>query len=145
MDTSRYLIGVLSASAILLPFFFGQPVISKEKSELPPASEKDVFLYRGLGGSYLCNALVSEVVVRKAVGIAAATYVQVLEGKHGGIVESVGKEKLSREKLFAGAEFQIVTAAMQFCPDSVPEDVKEKVKKAIDTEIGKNKKNKKRK
>lgn len=93
----------------------------------------------------MCNALVAEIEFPKAVGIAAATYVQVLEGKHDGKVESVGKEKLTRDKLFAGAEFQVVTAAMQFCPDNVPEDVKNKVKKAIDTEIGKNKKNKKRK
>ena len=40
-------------------------------------------------------------------------------------------KKLEREKLFAGAEFQIVTTAIQYCPDSVPKDVVKKVKKIL--------------
>ena len=43
----------------------------------------------------------------------------------------MGDKKLKRENLFAGAEFQIVTTAMQYCPDSVPKDVTKKVKKII--------------
>ena len=40
-------------------------------------------------------------------------------------------KKLDREKLFAGAEFQIVTTAIQYCPDSVPEEVTKKVKQIL--------------
>ena len=96
-----------------------------------PATDMDIFLYRGMGASYLCNAVNAGVEFPKAVGIAAATYVQVLEGKHGGIVSQAGEEKLDRKKLFAGAEFQIVTAAMEFCSEQVPDDVKKKVEKVI--------------
>ena len=39
----------------------------------------------------------------------------------------MGNKKLER-KLFVGAEFQIVTTALQYCPDSVPKDVTKKVK-----------------
>ena len=67
----------------------------------------------------------------KAVGVATATYVQVIEGKHGGLIKEIGEEKLQRDKLFSGAEFQIVTTAMQYCPDSVPKDVTKKVKKIL--------------
>ena len=88
-------------------------------------------LYRGVGSSYVCNARAAKVEFPKAVGIAAATYVQLLNGRHGGKVESAGSQKLTNEQLFAGAEFQIITGAMQFCPDEVPADVKSKVEAAI--------------
>ena len=43
----------------------------------------------------------------------------------------LGDKKLNREILFAGAEFQIVTTALQYCPDSVPEKVRKKVDKIL--------------
>ena len=113
--------------------------------KLRPASEEDLYLYKGMGASYLCIATKAGIEFPKAVGIAAATYVQVIEGKHQGLIKELGKKKLEREKLFAGAEFQIVTTAMQYCPDNVPKDVSEKVKTIINDNNNKNtKKNKKR-
>ena len=104
--------------------------VNAEK-KLQPASENDLYLYKGMGASYLCIASKAGIEFPKAVGVATATYVQVLEGKHGGIVKELGEKKLEREKLFAGAEFQIVTTALKFCPDSVPKDVSKKVKKLL--------------
>ena len=48
------------------------------------------------------------------------------------MVASAGEEKLTNQQLFAGAEFQIVTGALQYCPKQVPEDVKAKVKDALE-------------
>ena len=99
--------------------------------KLEPADEKDLYLYKGMGASYLCIASKAGVEFPKAVGIATATYVQVLEGKHGGLIKEFGTKKLNREKLFSGAEFQIVSTAIQYCPDSVPKDITKKVNKII--------------
>ena len=63
--------------------------------------------------------------------MATATYVQVIEGKHGGVIKELGDKKLERDKLFGGAEFQIITTAIDYCPDSVPKEVSKKVKKLI--------------
>ena len=104
----------------------------KAEKKLIPATEKDLYLYKGMGASYLCIASKAGIEFPKAVGVATATYVQVLEGKHGGLVKELGNKKLEREKLFTGAEFQIVTTALQYCPDSVPKDVTKKVKKIIE-------------
>ena len=83
-------------------------------------------------GSHIsCIASKAGIEFPKAVGVATATYVQVIEGKHGGLLKELGEEKLDRKKLFAGAEFQIVTTAIQYCPDSVPKDIKKKVKKIV--------------
>ena len=79
----------------------------------------------------LCIASKAGIEFPKAVGVASATYVQVIEGKHGGLIKNLGNNKLDREKLFSGAEFQIVTTALQYCPDSVPKKVRKKVKKIL--------------
>ena len=104
----------------------------KAEKKLLAATAEDLYLYKGMGASYLCIASKAGIEFPQAVGIASATYVQVIEGKHGGLVKELGEERLNREKLFAGAEFQIVTTAIQYCPDSVPKDVTEKVKKIIE-------------
>ncbi len=103
----------------------------KAENKFQPATEKDLFLYKGMGASYLCIASKAGIEFPKAVGVASATYVQVIEGKHGGLIKNLGNKKLDREKLFSGAEFQIVTTALQYCPDSVPKKVRKKVKKIL--------------
>ena len=103
----------------------------KAENKFLPATEKDLFLYKGMGASYLCIASKAGIEFPKAVGVASATYVQVIEGKHGGLIKNLSNKKLDREKLFSGAEFQIVTTALQYCPDSVPKKVRKKVKKIL--------------
>ena len=115
----------------LLEINFSNREIKAEK-KLVPATEKDLYLYKGMGASYLCIASKAGIEFPKAVGVATATYVQVIEGKHGGLVKELGNKKLDRKKLFAGAEFQIVTTALQYCPDSVPKDISKKVNKIIE-------------
>ena len=129
-----------SVSLITLPIFIYLSIFEinvfnkkiKAEKKLVPATEKDLYLYKGMGASYLCIASKAGIEFPKAVGVATATYVQVIEGKHGGLVKEIGNKKLEREKLFAGAEFQIVTTALQYCPDSVPKDVTKKVNKILE-------------
>ena len=114
--------------------FFDVTLLNKEikaNKKLQAATEQDLYLYKGMGASYLCIASKAGIEFPKALGVASATYVQVVEGKHGGVVKELGDKKLEREKLFAGAEFQIVTTAIQYCPDSVPKEVSKKVKKIL--------------
>jgi len=122
---------------------FNQEVYANKK--LKPAREEDLYLYQGMGASYLCIASKAGIEFPKAIGVATATYVQVLEGKHGGLIKELGDTKLEREKLFAGAEFQIVETALKYCPDSIPEDVTKKVNQIlIDNQPARKNKNKKK-
>ena len=109
--------------------FRNNEVLANKK--LIPADDKDLYLYKGMGASYLCIAEKAGVEFPKALGVATATYVQVLEGKHGGLIKELGDTKLERKQLFAGAEFQIVSTAMNYCPDSIPKDVSQKVNKLL--------------
>ena len=111
--------------------------------KLKPAMEEDLYLYKGMGASYLCIASKAGIDFPKAIGVATATYVQVLEGKHGGLIKELGDTKLEREKLFAGAEFQIVETALKYCPESIPEDISKKVDEIL-SENKPTKKNKKK-
>ena len=121
--------------------FRNNEVLANKK--LMPADEKDLYLYKGMGASYLCIAEKAGVEFPKALGVATATYVQVLEGKHGGLIKELGDTKLERKQLFAGAEFQIVSTAMNYCPDSIPKDVSKKVNDLLKADSKKNKNNKK--
>ena len=131
---SKKLFKVICAPIFISFVLLDMNLLNKEayaNQKLLPANEKDLYLYKGIGASYLCIASKAGIEFPKAVGIATATYVQVLEGKHGGLVKELGKKKVEREKLFAGAEFQIVTTAIKYCPESVPKDVTKKVEKIL--------------
>ena len=131
---SKRIFKVLILPIILYLTIFDLKIFNREikaEKELLAATEQDLFLYKGMGASYLCIASKAGIDFPKAIGVATATYVQVIEGKHGGIIKELGDKKLEREKLFAGAEFQIVTTAIKYCPDSVPKEVTKKVKKIL--------------
>ena len=131
---TKNLIKLFSLPIFLYFTFFDITIFNKEiKSDkkLKSATEEDLYLYKGMGASYLCIASKAGIKFPKAVGVATATYVQVIEGKHGGVVKELGDKKLDRDKLFAGAEFQIVTTAIQYCPDSVPEEITKKVNQIL--------------
>ena len=131
---SKKIFSFLSLPFLLYLTLFDINFLNKElraEKELMPATEDDLYLYKGMGASYLCIASKAGIEFPKALGVASATYVQVLKGKHGGLVKDLGDQKLETEKLFAGAEFQIVNTAIQYCPDSVPKDITKKVKKII--------------
>ena len=125
---------ILNLPIFLYLTLFDIAILNKEikaNKNLKAATEQDLYLYKGMGASYLCIASKAGIEFPKAVGIATATYVQVIEGKHGGLVKELGDKKLERDKLFAGAEFQIVTTAVQYCPDSVPKEVTKKVNRIL--------------
>ena len=131
---SKKFIYFISLPLLIFLSLFEMNVLNKEmkaEKELFPATEKDLYLYKGMGASYLCIASKAGIEFKKAVGVATATYVQVIEGKHEGLIKELGNEKLKREKLFAGAEFQIVLTALKYCPESVPKDVTKKVNEII--------------
>ena len=131
---SKKFFKIVTLPIFLYLTFFDITTLNKElkaNKKLQPATEQDLYLYKGMGASYLCIASKAGIEFPKALGVATATYVQVVEGKHGGAVKELGDDKLEREKLFAGAEFQIVTTAIQYCPDSVPKEVSKKVKKIL--------------
>ena len=131
---SKRVLKILSLPILLYLTFFDKSFFNREiksNKKLEAATEQDLYLYRGMGASYLCIASNAGVEFPKAVGIATATYVQVIEGKHKGIIEELGDKKLERDQLFAGAEFQIVTTAIKYCPDSVPKDVTKKVNEIL--------------
>ena len=131
---SKQIFNFLSIPIFLFVALFETNILTKgikAEKKLLAATEEDLYLYKGMGASYLCIASKAGIEFPKAVGVATATYVQVIEGKHGGLVKELGEKKLDRQKLFAGAEFQIVNTAIKYCPDSVPKDVVKKVKQIL--------------
>ena len=103
----------------------------KAENNLIAASEKDLFLYRQMGASYLCIASKAEVDFNKGLGIASATFANVIIGKHGGAIKELGNQKLDQKKLYNAGTFQIVGSALNICPESIPKKIKNDYKKRL--------------
>ncbi len=104
---------------------------AQAEKNLIAASEKDIFLYRQMGASYLCIASKAEVDFKKGLGIASATFANVIIGKHGGAIKELGDEKLDEKKLYNAGTFQIVGSALNICPESVPKNIKNDYEKRV--------------
>ena len=112
----------------------------KAEKKLVAASEKDLFLYRQMGASYLCIASKAEVDFKKGLGVASATFANVIMGKHGGAIKELGNEKLDEKRLYNAGTFQIVGSALNICPESIPNNIKNDYEKRLKELIKKNKK-----
>ena len=112
----------------------------KAEKNLIAASEKDLFLYRQMGASYLCIASKAEVDFNKGLGIASATFANVIIGKHGGAIKELGSKKLDEKKLYNAGTFQIVGSALNICPESIPKNIKNDYEKRLKQLVKKSKK-----
>ncbi|MDC2987999.1 Villin headpiece domain-containing protein [Prochlorococcus sp. AH-736-J10] len=128
--------------SLMIPFtFFEINAINnqiKAEKSLIAASEKDLFLYRQMGASYLCISSKAEVDFKKGLGIASATFANVIIGKHGGAIKELGNEKLDQKKLYNAGTFQIVGSALNICPESIPKEIKNDYEKKLKQLIKKN-------
>ena len=101
------------------------------QKNLIAATEEDLFLYRQMGASYLCIASKAKVDFKKGLGIASATFANVIIGKHGGAIRELGNEKLDEKKLYNAGTYQIVGSALNICPESIPKDIKNDYEKRL--------------
>ena len=113
--------------------------IKAERKSLA-ATETDLFLYRQMGASYLCIASKAEVDFTKGLGIASATFANVIMGRHGGLVKELGSEQIDQKRLYNAGTFQIMGSAINICPESIPKDLKKDYEKQLKQLIKKNKK-----
>ena len=131
---SKRIIKFLGISLVTSFAFFEINTINKQikaEKNLVAASEKDLFLYRQMGASYLCIASKAEVDFKKGLGIASATFANVIIGKHGGAIEELGSKKLDEKKLYNAGTFQIVGSALNICPESIPKNIKNDYEKRL--------------
>ena len=118
---------LFSLSLFLLLTLFEINTLNKKlnaEKNLFAATEKDLFLYRQMGASYLCIASKAEVDFNKGLGIASATFANVIIGKHGGAIKELGNEKLDQKKLYNAGTFQIVGSALNICPEKYSKQYK---------------------
>ncbi len=140
---SRKILKYIGTSLIIPLIFFKINAVNKEvqaEKNLIAASEKDLFLYRQMGASYLCIASRAEIDFNKGLGIASATFANVIIGKHGGAIKELGDEKLDEKKLYNAGTFQIVGSALNICPESIPKDIKNEYDKKLKQLLKNNKK-----
>ena len=141
--SSKKILKLLGISLIIPFTIFEIIAINKQikaEKNLIAASEKDIFLYRQMGASYLCIASKAEVDFKKGLGIASATFTNVIIGKHGGAIKELGNEKIDEKKLYNAATFQIIGSALNICPESIPKNIKNDYEKSLKELVKKSKK-----
>ena len=139
---SKKILKFLSIGTIIAFSLCDIQIINKQlkaEKNIIAASEKDLFLYRQMGASYLCIASKAEVDFKKGLGIASATFANVIIGKHGGAIKELGNEKLDEKKLYNAGTFQIVGSALKICPESIPKNIKNDYERRLKELVKKNK------
>ena len=140
---SKKILKLLGISLIIPFMMFESNIINKqakaEKTSIA-ASEQDIFLYRQMGASYLCISSRAEVDFNKGLGIASATFANVIIGKHGGAIKELGSKKLDEKRLYNAGTFQIVGSALNICPESIPENIKNDYEKRLKQLVNQSKK-----
>ena len=137
---SKKILRLLGISLFLSFTFFEINIINKQlkaEKNLVAATEKDLFLYRQMGASYLCIASKAEIDFNKGLGIASATFANVIIGKHDGVIKELGNEKLNEKRLYNAGSFQILGSAINICPESIPKKIKNDYKKKVNQLINK--------
>ena len=140
---SKRIFKLLSAAFFLSFTFFEINTLTKQikaEKKFIAATEKDLFLYRQMGASYLCIASKAEVDFKKGLGIASATFANVIVGKHGGAIKELGDKELDEKRLYNAGTFQIVGSALNICPESIPNEIKNDYEKRLKQLIKKTKK-----
>ena len=140
---SKKIFKILTLPIFLYLTFFDITIFNKElkaEKKLQAATETDIFLYRQMGASYLCIAANAEVDFEKGLGIASATFANVITGKHDGLIKEFGTEKIDQKRLYNAATFQIVSSALNICPENIPKKVKNSYEERLKELIKQNKK-----
>ena len=140
---SKRFLKLLGISLVIPFIIFDINAINKQvKAEKTfiAATEQDLFLYRQMGASYLCISSRAKVDFNKGLGIASATFANVIIGKHGGAIKELGREKLDEKKLYNAGTFQIVGSALNICPESIPKNIKSDYEKRLKQLVNKSKK-----
>ena len=140
---SKKILRILTLPIFLYLTFFDITIFNKElkaEKKLQAATETDLFLYRQMGASYLCIATNAEVDFEKGLGIASATFANVITGKHDGLIKEFGTEKIDQKRLYNAGTFQIVSSALNICPKNIPKEVKNSYEERLKELIKQNKK-----
>lgn len=140
---SKKIFKILTLPIFLYLTFFDITLFNKElkaDKKLQAATEKDLFLYRQMGASYLCIATNAEVDFEKGLGIASATFANVITGKHDGLIKEFGTEKIDQKRLYNAGTFQIVSSALNICPKNIPKEIKNSYEERLKELIKQNKK-----
>ena len=140
---SKKIFKFLTLPIFLYLTFFDITIFDKElkaEKKLQAATETDLFLYRQMGASYLCIATKAEVDFEKGLGIASATFANVITGKHDGLIKEFGTEKIDQKRLYNAGTFQIVSSALNICPKNIPKEVKNSYEERLKELIKQNKK-----
>ena len=140
---SKKFFKILTLPILIYLTFFDITIFNKElkaEKKVQAATETDLFLYRQMGASYLCIATNAEVDFEKGLGIASATFANVIMGKHEGLIKEFGTEKIDQKRLYNAGTFQIVSSALNICPENIPKKVKNSYEEKLKELIKQNKK-----
>ena len=96
-----------------------------------PATDKEIFLYRQMGISNLCNSRSVGTDFAKSISAAAKSYQLLISSKHGGYIKELGDVKLTNKQIYNGAILQILEGAIKNCPEYVPEADKKRFAEAL--------------
>ena len=99
----------------------------------PQASQQDLFLYKQMGASYLCNSINDKIDFdfKKALAVATYTYAGVIFSKHGNSIQGAGNENITSQNILYIGELEILDSAIKMCPKQIPNDIIKKFEETL--------------
>ena len=131
----KKILNLLNIPLLLYLTIFEIDILNKRlyANTKPPASDRDVYLYKQMGASFLCKSLNDKINFNynKAFAVSTYTFAEVIFSKHGNFIKDAGKEKLTTQRVLYIGEIEILNSAIQICPEQIPNDVKKAFKETI--------------
>ena len=131
----KKILNLLNIPLLLYLTIFEIDILNKRlyANTKPPASDRDIYLYKQMGASFLCKSLNDKIDFNynKAFAVSTYTFAEVIFSKHGNFIKDAGKEKLTTQRVLYIGEIEILNSAIQICPKQIPNDVKKAFKETI--------------
>jgi hypothetical protein len=140
---SRTLAWLAAAAFQVSPFLVGSARLdsagAQAKPDAKPATKEQQFTYALMSLETFCTARRFEIDFKKSVSVALAAEASFIVRRHDFKVEGLDKP-LTKQQLEASLLNRLVLQAVTNCPEFVPNDIKNNVKKKMEEIKKRNKK-----
>ena len=118
---------LVAFASTLFPFGSQLKAQVQRQGKTSPATQEEIQTYMLISTGVFCRARALDIDFDKSLVVALSSQAEVIFGKHGGVVPGNPKP-LERKQFLNSAPVMILASAMNFCPNTIPDEQKKELK-----------------